>query len=98
MIEMTDHEILIAAKELIPDEAHWWRGGEARRSQDCHCPLTAIFYAGDIEIVSPSEQSKAICAFAVAAKITYIPDWADAPERTIQDIHEAFDVAIEATK
>lgn len=27
---MTPHEILIAAKALIPDETYWWRGRNLR--------------------------------------------------------------------
>lgn len=89
----TVREILIAAKALIPDEAHWWRG--ERGGHQCkQCPITAI-----ASVSGGSGSPLAKLAFAWAAGLDSsmtVPDWNDNPERTLAEIHTAFDKAIAA--
>jgi len=93
---MTAHEILIAAKALIPDEEHWWRGDENPRGEACYCPLTAIAAAtgkGNFE-----EYRSAAEAFLKGTRVDcWISLWNGQTDRTLADVHVAFDRAIEAT-
>lgn len=93
---MTAHDVLIAAKAMIPDEDHWWRGGAdiIRAGRHCECPVTAISRAGR----GTSAQGTAEHAFCDAIGDESIPKWNDAPERTLAEVWAAFDIAIEATR
>jgi len=93
-------EILRLAKEQIPDEDHWWRGPGT--SDGCHsqeCPMTAIWKIG------AAHNYEAILLFAVVAtgatkgrRAETVPPWNDAPERTLEDVHDAFDYAVKLAK
>lgn len=94
---MNIREILIAAKALIPDEAHWWRGpGSPSEERQCECPLTAIRkLCEDESIETEAEVNK---LFRGAIDVNWADDviiWNDAPERTLTELHAAFDRAIE---
>lgn len=110
----TAHEILIAAKALIPDEAHWWHGqGDFRRG--CECALTALIRAAGPRLrllekrpaarLLEAERALAAACGVEDAEASQTDDvwsgiarWNDAPERTLAEVHAAFDWAIEATK
>jgi hypothetical protein len=91
---MTAYEILIAAKALIPDADHWWRGGAdlIRSGRDCECPVTAILRAG--AHMSAEETAQHLFRDAIGGGSPGI--WNDAKERTLSEVHAAFDRAIAA--
>jgi len=98
----TTRDILIAAKALIPDEEHWWRG-ESGAPPECHCPLTAL-WAVSISRVSHDDRAKlrghSREVFARAAGLDTpestlkVAAWSDDPNRTLAEVHAAFDRAI----
>lgn len=89
---MTPHQALIAARALIPDEDHWWRGARDLRDRNCECPITAL---KTVTMDAPwKTYTAARRLFAAAAGCACVPDWNDAPERTLAEVHAAFDAAI----
>ena len=92
---MTPREVLIAAKALIPDEAHWWRGVGVGEFHGFYCPITAI------HAVCKGRKNPlygVVLASFRKSIGTVIPVsmWNDDPARTLAEVHAAFDRAIEA--
>src|SRR5215475_7636721 len=92
---MNAQQILIAAKALIPDEAHWWRGNGIKHD-DRHCIMTALGAIVSGQGCWPDIADAESCL--ITATHNSIPGtisaWNDAPERTYLDIMQAFDRAI----
>jgi len=93
---MTVREILIAAKALIPDEDHWWRGHNDSRADvvGCECPITAV---RRVNVAGSMISSIALCEAMGFKTLNDLYEWNDAPERTIAEVHAAFDRAIADT-
>ncbi len=98
--KMTPYEILIAAKALIPDEEHWWRGAvDTPYSENCRCPITAIMVAAGAPDNNAEAEDKAhahiMRAVGVRGFVKFY-EWNDTPGRTLVEVQEAFDRAIAA--
>jgi hypothetical protein len=93
---MTIHEILIAAKALIPDEEHWWRGSHISgpRWDDCCCPVIAMHEASG----AATDAWMRACDLFDEIIGGRAASWNDDPSRTFAEVHAAFDRAIEATR
>lgn len=98
-VENAAAECLRRAKALIPDTEHWWRGPRPR-PRNCHCPLTAIVSAArSLKLRKPVanlvyDVIEQACEPHLRPLQRYVPRWNDAPERTLADVHAAFDRAI----
>lgn len=93
-VEKAAAECLRRAKALIPDTEHWWQQSSAdeMRPIRCHCPVTAMMFA-------KGRRSRTLYLtlygyYANAINTGSIADWNDAPERTLAEVHAAFDRAI----
>lgn len=77
-------EALKKAKALIPDEQHWWHGQLINDTR--YCPLLAI--------LDQRRRGDSTTLFREAIQCSSISEWNDAPERTLAEVHAAFDRAI----
>lgn len=99
---MTIKENLIAAKALIPDEAHWLQGSYSNH-RGCFCALGAVRQVvfGLVE-EPPGETGWDQTPEALALKAALPGDWRtvsfynDYGAYTVADIHALFDHAIGA--
>ena len=85
---------MLAAKALIPDEDRWLHYGHPGG----HCPLTAFYSFDSGELAF--DLAKAFAA-QIGTTPSGIPRWNNAPERTLAEVHAAFDraaAALQATQ
>lgn len=97
MTNLSVADKLRAARDLMLDEDHWWRaklpGGP--HGENCYCPILAVSAIADEH---EGHSYLDIVGFFVAAlgleSDGDIANWNDAPERTLPEVHRAFDRAI----
>lgn len=82
-------EILIRARSLIENPAKWIKGPSGRCGE--YCALNAIFAA---DFSTPVQEREAIGLFIHVIREPSIAYWNDRPERTHQEVLNAFDQAI----
>lgn len=100
---MKSSEVLRAARELIPSEMHWWRGGQIP-TQYAHlqqqCAVTAINRASNHTV---SISSKCLEVFIEANDLVddenkdiedWIGDWNDDPKTSFEDLQLGWKRAI----
>jgi len=91
---MTPHEILIAAKKRC--SAKRWRQGDDACVGGNTCAMLAIIFVASSDDVEPFSEAERVFLSAIDAPS--IVTWNDEYERTYQDVADAFDRAIEATR